>query len=162
MIFSTVKLSQVLQTVRYITLLVMGKKIVRTPKQLTPYGFDSNPIENMIAIYAPTSNSDSTGVVIGYINKRCIADIGESRIFSTDASGNFKTNLLCGNDGKIYMGNSEIKTDYIDFLVKYNEFKTWHDNYYLLHTHPTAAGESGTPTIISDVTNTKTANILID
>lgn len=57
-----------------------------TAKESAPFGVDSNPIANMTAVYAPTSNV-SERVVIGYINKNQIAGAGESRLYSVDANG---------------------------------------------------------------------------
>lgn len=82
-----------------------GLSDVQTSIEAGPYGMDSNPIADMIAVYAPTSQVGET-VIVGYINKNRLAEIGENRLFSTDAQGNLKTFLWLKNDGTIQLGGT--------------------------------------------------------
>lgn len=94
-----------------------GKNDVQTPKQITPYGIDSNPVKDMIAVYAKCG-SDNNNVVIGYINKNSIAKVGEMRLFSTDKDGIEKFYYYLKGDGTTEIGGNG------NFAVKYNELKT--------------------------------------
>lgn len=106
--------------------LVMGKSDVRTAVEAGPYGTDSNPVKDMIALYG---QSETTGkqYIIGYLNKNRLAAGGEHRIFATDANGAFKFNVWLRADGTILIGDSDDPTSYTNFVVKYNELKTEYD-----------------------------------
>jgi hypothetical protein len=85
---------------RIVKFLGFGKNDVQSQKEAAPYGTDSNPIKNMVAIYAQTANG-SESVVIGYINKNQLADVGEHRTYSTDSDGNLKASIWLKKDGAI-------------------------------------------------------------
>lgn len=57
----------------------------------------------MVAIYAETGTKGNE-VIIGYINKNQIADVGEFRTFSTDADGAVKFYIHQKNDGTCLLG----------------------------------------------------------
>lgn len=132
---------------RLIKVLRMGRSDVQTPIQATPYGFDSNPIKDMVAVYSKTETDGST-VIIGYLNKNSIAGIGEVRLFSTDENGVEKFYTWLKNDGTIEIGGNQ------NFAVKFNELKTEfnklkrsHNDFlteYKAHTHAgvTSGGSS--------------------
>jgi len=107
-------------TERVSKFLRFGLKDVQTALQTAPYGVDSNPIKDMIAIYGATSDKGKP-VIIGYINQNQLADIGETRIFSTDASGNLKTFIWLQNDGIM-----EIAGD-VDNMVRFSDLKSGFD-----------------------------------
>jgi hypothetical protein len=72
-----------------------------------PYGIDSNPIKDMIAIYAPTEEKGKT-IIVGYVNKNHVADIGELRLFSTNSSGVVQSYVWIKNTGIIELaGNTD-------------------------------------------------------
>lgn len=85
---------------RLIKFLGWGPNDVQSQKEASPYGTDSNPIKGMSAIYAQTANG-SESVVIGYINKNQLADVGEHRTYSTDSDGNLKASIWLKKNGKI-------------------------------------------------------------
>lgn len=85
---------------RVVKVLRLGSSDAKTAKEILPFGFDSNPLKNMVAIYAETS-SKGGNVIIGYLNINQLAQIGESRMFSTDAQGNLKTWIWLHTDGSI-------------------------------------------------------------
>ena len=128
-------------TQRVSKFLRFGLKDVQTALQTAPYGMDSNPIKDMIAIYGATSDKGKP-VIIGYINKNQLADIGEARIFSTDENGNLKTFIWLQNDGIMEIaGNvdnmvrfSELKSGFDTLKSDFNSFVTT----YNTHTHATA------------------------
>jgi len=89
------------------SILENGKRILKflgiggsasTASESMPFGIDSNPIADMIAIHSTTSNN-AESVIIGYINKNQIAEVGESRLYSLDANGALKAFVYCKNDG---------------------------------------------------------------
>lgn len=90
---------------------------VKTALESSPFGVDSNPIKDMIAVYSNTSN-DSESVVIGYLNKNQLAQAGETRLFSLDSSGNLQSYLHLKNDGIIEINGNT------NFTLKYNELQT--------------------------------------
>lgn len=138
---------------RLIKVLRMGKGDVQTSIQATPYGLDSNPIKDMIAVYSKTETDGST-VIVGYLNKNSIAAVGELRLFSTDANGVEKFYTWLKNDGTIEIGGNQ------NFAVKFNELKTEfnklkqsHNDFlteYKTHTHAgVSSGGSSTAAPIS-------------
>ncbi|KKN55741.1 hypothetical protein LCGC14_0579510 [marine sediment metagenome] len=104
-------------TQRVSKFLRFGLNDVQTAIQTAPYGMDSNPIKGMIAVYGATSEKGKP-VIIGYINKNQLADIGEARIFSTDENGVLKTFIWLKNDGIIEIGGD------VDNMVRFSELKT--------------------------------------
>lgn len=136
---------------RLIKVLRMGKRDVQTSIQATPYGVDSNPVKDMVAVYSKTETDGST-VIVGYLNKNSIAAVGEFRVFSTDANGVEKFYTWLKNDGTIEIGGNQ------NFAVKFNELKTEFNKLkqshndllteYKMHVHTggTISGSTGTTT----------------
>ena len=90
-----------------------GKDDVNEVRESMPFGIDSNPLKDMIAIYSDTATKGK-GVIIGYINKHQIADVGELRLYSADNSG-VKFFIHLKKDGTCeFNGNT-------DFLVKHTK-----------------------------------------
>jgi len=90
---------------RILKVLRLGKSDVQTSFECAPYGIDSNPIKDMIAIHAPSSEAGKT-VVIGYINKNQMADVGEIRIFATNAQGAEQSYMWAKNNGDVELNGS--------------------------------------------------------
>lgn len=70
-----------------------GKRIVKllqhgakTAKEVYPFGFDSQAPEDFTALYMETSNRGES-VVVGYVNRKQVAAIGESRMYAVGSSG---------------------------------------------------------------------------
>jgi hypothetical protein len=138
-----------------IKVLRMGKTDVQEKYQVYPFGFDSNPLKDLVALYAPTGEKGKE-VIIGYVNKDLITDVGESRIFSTDESGELKMFLHLKNDGTAEFGGN------IDNMVRFSQLEAAFDtlkydhnalvNAFNTHTHATAApGPPVPPTPIPSV-----------
>lgn len=132
---------------RIIKFLRFGNSDVQTSFQAGPYGVDSNPVKDVIAIYAPTSEKGKT-VIIGYINKNQLAKVGEHRIFSTDAEGNEATYLYLKDDGTMEIGGAS------DWMVRFSELEAAFNEFlddYNNHTHPgvivAVTGGSGAPAV---------------
>lgn len=95
----------------------MGTSDVRTAFEASPYGIDSNPIANMRAIYAETAVKGQP-VIIGYVNKNQLADVGENRIYATDKDGNLKFYIWQKADGTVEIGGTA------DNAVRYTPLNT--------------------------------------
>ena len=109
---------------RLVKVLGLGSDDVQEVLQVAPYGDDSNPIKDMIAVYSQTNDSGES-VIIGYVNKNQIADVGEKRIFSTDADGNVVMALHLKNDGTAeFGGNADNLVRYIQTAASINELKS--------------------------------------
>ena len=147
---------------RIIKFLRMGKSDVQTSNEAMPFGFDSNPTKDLIAIYGQSATKGDT-VIIGYINKNQLADIGELRLYSTDDNGNQKFYVWLHNDGTCEIGGDT------NYAVKFNELKTefnkLKDNFnnfllaYNTHTHVGVTVGSGATGMTTPSTETNTSNI---
>ncbi len=127
-----------------------GLKDVQTAIQTAPYGIDSNPIKDMIAIYGATSEKGKP-VIIGYINKNQLADVGETRIFSTDENGVVKTFIFLQNDGTIEIGGS------VDNMVRFSDLETGFNQLksdYNAHVHA-SVGALPTPISTASISGSK-------
>lgn len=102
---------------RIIKFLRYGLSDIQTAEEYGPHGFDSNPVKNMIALYAETGQKGET-VIIGYLVKSKLAEAGEARMFSTDADGALKTFIWLKADGTMQLGGTD------DFAVSFNNLKT--------------------------------------
>lgn len=75
-----------------------------TADQVSPFGIDSSPVKNMIAVYAETEEGGDQ-VIIGYFNRSVMAAPGETRLFSLDpATGNLSIDLWLRTDGTMELG----------------------------------------------------------
>jgi hypothetical protein len=90
----------------------MGKDDVQEATESSPFGIDSNPIKNMVAVYAKTGEKGDT-VIIGYLNKNKIAESGETRFYSTDQEGVEQISFYLKSDGTAELGGND------DNLVRY-------------------------------------------
>ena len=134
---------------RLIKSLGWGADDVQETLNVTPFGDDSSPIKDMVAIYSETSDIGNP-VVIGYVNKNQIADVGEKRIFSTDANGVEQISLHLKNDGTAeFGGNSDFMVRYSDLETAFNQLKSDLNaltTAYNSHIHITTATVLATPT----------------
>ena len=118
----------------------LGKYDIQTAPIAAPYGIDCNPIEGMVAIFAETSMKGDQ-VIIGYVNKNAIAEVGGLRLFSTNSAGaeqfyvylRASNNLELGGDARHLARFEELETAFNELKSAYNS-----------HTHLSTA--TGTPT----------------
>lgn len=109
--------SSINQGKRVLKFLRYGRQDVQTSVEVMPFGVDSNPVKDMVAIYSETAQNGKT-VIIGYINKNQVAEIGGFRTYSTDADGNVTGYTYLRSNGDLeLLGNT-------NFAVKYNELAT--------------------------------------
>lgn len=137
---------------RVVKVLKYGKSDTRTALAAAPYGVDSNPIKGMIAIYSETMTKGKP-VIVGYINKNQVADIGELRHFSTDVNGNEVMYLHLLNDSTMEIGGAnDNMVRFLELEKAFNEFKTDYNNHitaYNAHVHSgvtTGPGATGPTT----------------
>lgn len=84
----------------------------KTADVVGPYGDDSAPLPNMIAIYATTEESGDA-VIVGYINSNQISQPGEKRIFSQNPDGSLSCSIHLKADGVCEIGEAS------DFAVRH-------------------------------------------
>ncbi len=147
---------------RIIKFLRFGNSDVQTSQEVSPHGIDSVPYKDLIAVYGKTESTGKT-VVIGYLNKDRLADVGENRLFSTDSNGQLSTYIWLKNDGTMEIGGdtdnmvrfSKLK-DAFDELK--NDFNNFVSTTYATHTHVSAS--PGSPTAVPvPLGTTSAANI---
>jgi len=97
---------------RLVKFFANGPDDVQESIQAAPFGIDSNPIKDMVAIQAQTSERGKD-YVIGYLNKDMLAKPGETRLFSVNSSGELQAWVWLKNDGTIEILGSD------DNLMKY-------------------------------------------
>lgn len=153
------------ETRRLIKVLGLGKEDVQEHFQVSSFGDDSNPVKDMVAIYAET-NDIGHPVIIGYINKNQIADVGEKRIFSTDIDGNVVFYLHLKNDGTAeFGGDSRHMVRYEELESAFNQLKSDFNSHvaaYNSHVHPfvgLAAGVPGVTVVTTSAANPSSADI---
>jgi hypothetical protein len=146
---------------RLIKSLGWGADDVQETLNVAPFGDDSCPVKDMVAIYATTSDIGNP-VVIGYVNKNQIADVGEKRIFSTNADGVEQIALHLKNDGTAeFGGNTDFMVRYSELEVGFNALKSDFNSLvtsYNSHIHITTATVSATavPGVIAPTPSTGT------
>lgn len=119
---------------RVVKFLRFGKSDIQTSFETSSCGIDSNPIKDMIAVYVETATKGQT-VIIGYINKKQLAAVGELRLYSTNETGVEKFYTWLKNDGTMEIGGdsdnmvryskledafNELKADFNSFITAYN------------------------------------------
>jgi hypothetical protein len=156
-----------------------GRVDTRTASEAMPYGIDSNPIAAMEAVYSDTSNNGQR-IVIGYINTQQLSEVGEMRLFATDANGAEKTRVWLHADGTIELGgagdagsNTNHAAQFEGLQTAFNKLRSDHNalvSAFNSHMHATAGtGSPSVPTPIpgsipaspsaADITPAKLTNI---
>ena len=119
-----VKISKILSSSidkgrRILKILRLGKEDIQTSYEAMPYGIDSVPIKDLIAIQMETAERGKS-VIVGYINKNQIADVGELKIFATNSQGVEQGFVHLKNDGTITANGTVIELNgNIDNVVKF-------------------------------------------
>mgnify|MGYP003677839819 CR=1 FL=1 len=112
-----------------VKILRLGNQDVQTSFQVSPFGFDSNPIKDMVAIQSETSIKGET-VVIGYIGKEHVTKVGETRLYSTDANGVLKSTVLLTDTGALeLLGNDNYAVRYNELETAFNQLKSDFNNF---------------------------------
>ncbi len=131
---------------RVVKFLRLGRKDIQTSLEASPYGVDSNPIKDMIAIYQQTGEKGKT-IIVGYINKNQQAEPGEYRLFSTNAAGDEQTFIWLRADGTIEVnGDSDNMVRFSELESGYNELKSDFNSHIINWNAFAAAYVPGGPT----------------
>ena len=89
----------------------------KTAMNAAPFGDDSHPLKDMVAIYAKTAERGEP-VILGYLNKNQIASVGEKRMFSLTPSGELSFAIHLKNDGICEIGGN------VDNMIRYQPLDT--------------------------------------
>ncbi len=157
MIISKLVSSAIENGVRTLKAIVLGKDDVRTALEVTPFGVDSNPTEGLMAIYVETS-AKGDRIIVGYLNTNQLAEVGGTRIFSTDKDGNAATSIYLRADGTIEVrGTGDNMVRYIPLDSGLQSFKSQiQAELALIAAGIAAAGGSYTPGTLSvDISGAK-------
>lgn len=159
-ITSIFKSSSIEEGKRIIKALIYGGSAA-TAKEVYPFGFDSQPPENWTAIYSDTSNKDES-VIIGYINKNQLAEVGGSRMYALDSSGEVSGFLYARASGVLELNGSDYSA------VRFQELKTQIDllqtqinsQWPLISAGIATGGGSYSPTNVSiDLSNSESPTV---
>lgn len=107
--FSVVKENIIKAGKRALKVIEYGAK---TADVCGPFGDDSAPLKDMIAIYSQTGENGDN-VIIGYLNSNQISKPGEKRIFSLKPDGSISFFMHLKDDGSCEIGGS------VDNAVRY-------------------------------------------
>lgn len=142
---------------RLIKITRFGKSDVQTPMEGMPFGIDSNPTKDMIALYAESAEKGKA-YIVGYILKNHKADVGELRLYATDAQGAEKGYAWLKKDGTLeLLGDTNFAVKYTEMKAEFDKLKKSHNDLlteYQTHTHPTNfAVITTTPTVSTQLPN---------
>lgn len=101
---------------RLIKFFGLGKDDVQEIIQIAPFGIDSVPIKDMVAVYSETSVKGES-VLVGYINKSLVAQSGDFRTYSVNSNGTVQFYIWQKNDGTAEIGGN------IDNMVRYSKLE---------------------------------------
>jgi hypothetical protein len=112
--------NRILGLKRLIKFFGLGKDDVQEIIQISPFGIDSVPIKDMVAVYSETSVKGES-VLVGYINKSLVAQSGDFRTYSVNSSGEVQFYIWQKNNGTAEIGGN------VDNMVRYSPLKDGFD-----------------------------------
>jgi hypothetical protein len=104
-------------TSQFIKVLRFGFSDVQTANNVAPWGVDSKPVKETLAVHVKTSQN-SKGVIIGYVNNSDKTNEGETRIYATNNAGVEVFSILLKNNGTVEFGGNT------DNFVRYSELNS--------------------------------------
>jgi hypothetical protein len=134
-------LSSVIRGTRRIVQVSLFKKAREIPQAL-PYGVDSAPVREMVAVYANTADMGNS-VIVGYVYKDAVAEVGSIRLYSENGYV-----YLRANGNLELLGDSKHMVRYEELETGFNSLKQSVTDLTLLfnaHVHVTVTS-LGTPT----------------
>jgi hypothetical protein len=138
----------------------LGLSDVKENFLIAPFGVDSHSVKDMVAVYGST-NELGKGVVIGYINKNAIAEIGGTRFYSTNANGAEQFYIYLRNTNNLELGgNVRHLARFEELEIAFNALKAE----FNAHTHTGNLGYPTSPPIIpsvADISGAKINNIKV-
>lgn len=133
----------------------------KTAIESGPFGEDSSPLKDMIAIYTNTSESGEQ-VILGYINKNQLASPGEKRIYSLRPDGTLSFAIHLKNDGTVEVGGNTdnmVKFIPLDAALK-NQDTAINTELAKIATAITSVGGTYVPgTVSTDISLSKLENV---
>jgi len=133
----------------------MGRKDVQETEVCQPFGIDGNAVKDMVAIYSPTLVKGET-VVIGYINKNAIAEVGGLRLYSTNQQGSEQFYVYLRNNGNLELGgNTRNLARFQELEIAFNQLRTE----FNAHIHTGNLGAPTTPPTVPSTANISGAKI---
>ena len=132
-----------------------------TAKQVYPFGFDSQPLEGVTAIYSDTSNKDES-IIIGYINKNQLAEVGASRMYALGESGEVSGFVFVRASGVLELNGSDFSAvRYENLKAKIDLLQTQINSQWPLIAAGIATGGGNyTPTSVNvDFSNTQSPTV---
>jgi hypothetical protein len=133
----------------------MGRKDVQETEVCQPFGIDGNSVKDMVAIYSPTLVKGET-VVIGYINKNAIAEVGGLRLYSTNQQGSEQFYVYLRNNGNLELGgNTRNLARFQELEIAFNQLRTE----FNAHIHTGNLGAPTTPPTVPSTANISGAKI---
>lgn len=148
----------------------IGAKSTYTAEEYAPHGTDARPPKNTTALFS-TTEAQGDEAMVGFLIVGRKAEIGEHRIFSTDANRNFKFNVWLRADGTCLIGDSDNPSEYTEFATLANELKTKLEEIktsinnnatiYNAHTHlDPVSGSTGPPSALQSQNTSTFASIV--
>lgn len=133
-----------------VKILGFGKKDVIECLEGQPFGIDSRPIKEEIAIIARTTGQED--IVLGYIPKNRLSDVGETRVYSVNNNGIIKAFAWLKKDGKIqFNGTGDNLVGYNELKIAFDALKADFNNFVLAHnSHKHIAISLGSATSVPD------------
>jgi hypothetical protein len=137
-----------------------GRSDVVTAPVAGPYGIDSNAVADMIAVYADTAMKGQS-VIIGYINKNALAEVGGVRLYSTDSAGAEQFYVYLRSSGALELGGTD------RHLARFEELETAFNSLkstFNSHQH-TETGVVTSPPLTpsnADISTAKIDNITVE
>lgn len=89
----------------------------KTADECAPFGDDSSPLKDMVAVYSDTGEIGEP-VIIGYLNEKQLAAPGEKRLYSLKSNGDLSFFMWLKNDGSIEIGGNT------DNMVRFSPLNT--------------------------------------
>lgn len=94
----------------------------KEPYECSPYGFDSNPVKDMTAIYADTSENGEP-IIIGYVNENQLAEVGELRLYNSEQGYIWikkDDSIELNGNARTIVAFQNLKTELQNTIVKVN------------------------------------------
>jgi len=108
---------------RLVKFLRLGKSDVRTAIEVGPFGVDSNAPKDTVAAYSDTAVKGQS-VIVGYVNTRQEAGVGEYRTYAVDSSGDVAFYTWIKANGTMEIGgDTDNMVRYVPVADSVNELK---------------------------------------
>lgn len=133
---------------------------VRTPLEVSSYGIDSNPIKGKKAIYI-TTNTIGYQYILGYIQQDRKSEVGETRVFSTDADGQIQAYIWLKNADNILElnGNEDNAVLFSKYKEENDKLKATVDELVQKWNAFTVSYVPGGPSVVGTPPTLSTSNV---